>query len=250
MPAFGLPFAKRHQKSTPALLEEIEKIAASRTDFLATNLDADISPAFLRYRYQLARSHGTLTMDRLVASAIASSDPGVRMLACDCLKEAPASDLRAKYADKLFADKSALVRVRAYWRIANSFPEQYRAQIEKALLDPSAAVQDTARGAWRMLLHLKAGDFYRERITEVSRTPKMVAVLRGLRAESTVADESLVRPFLHHASIKIRREALRTLVTWDAPDALTCCWRPLRAKLRRMRRKLPGCSLIGSICFQ
>jgi hypothetical protein len=224
---FRLRSALRNQPK--ALLDEIEKIAASRPDFLSTNFYSDIAPAFLRYRYKLAKSYSAISLDRLVALAIDSPDPSLRMLACDWLNEEAASpDLRAKYSDVLFADKSALVRVRAFWRIANAFPEQYQVQIEHALTDPSAAVQDTARGAWRLLLHRDSLAFYRQRAVIAVRSSEVIAVLRGLRAEGTIVDEALARPFLRHSSVKIRREALRTLVTWNVQDTAAL----LRASLR------------------
>jgi hypothetical protein len=119
----------------------------------------------------------------------------------------------------LLRDKVALVRVRAFWRIANANPEKYVPQIEHALMDPSAAVQDTARGAWRLLLHRDALAFYRDTIAGARMPSAIVAALRGLRAEGKLDDEGLVRRFLKDDSAKVRKETLRTLVAWNAADA-------------------------------
>ena len=214
---FRLRGALRNQPK--ALLDEIERIVASQSDFISTNFFSDIDPAFLRYRYRLAKDYSPVGLEKLITLAVDNADPGLRMLACDWLKGEPLSqELRSKYVDKLFTDKSAFVRVRAFWGIANAYPEQHRQQIERALMDRSAAVQDTARGACRLLLQEDCLAFYRQRVARATRSPDVVACLRGLRAEGSYADEAQVRPFLRHASPKIRCEALRTIVTWNAPD--------------------------------
>ncbi len=86
-------------------------------------------------------------------------------------------------------------------------------------MDPSAAVQDTARGAWRLLLQRDTLAFYREAIVRAKMPAAIVAAIRGLRAEGKLIDEALVREFIGHESAKVRKEALRTLVAWNAADA-------------------------------
>jgi hypothetical protein len=109
--------------------------------------------------------------------------------------------------------------VRAFWRIANADPQKYSPEIEHALMDSSAAVQDTARGAWRLLLQRDVLAFYRAAIAQANVPAAIVAALRGLRAEGKLDDEALVRRFLQHNSAKVRKEVLRTLVAWNAADA-------------------------------
>ncbi len=215
---FRMRNALRHQPL--AIFEEIEKLGGSRNDQILADGYANNSSAFLRYRFKLAKQYGRLPVDQLIGKASTSSNIGVRLLACDWTAEAETPlELRDKYGKVLFGDKVPLVRARAFRRIANADPQTYLPQIEHALMDSSAAVQDTARGAWRLLLQQDALAFYRTTITQVSLPAAIVAALRGLRAEGKLDDESLVRRFLQHNSAKVRREVLRTLVGWNAPDA-------------------------------
>jgi len=215
---FRMRNALRHQPL--AIFEEIERAVASSNDHILADGYANTSPAFLRYRFKLAKQYGRLALDRLIDTASASSNIGVRLLACDWIAE-PATEqkIRDKYGQVFLRDKVPLVRVRAFWRIANADPEKYSLQIEHALMDPSAAVQDTARGAWRLLLHRDALAFYRSAISHADKPAAIVAALRGLRSEGKLDDESSARRFLKHESAKVRKEALRTLVAWNAADA-------------------------------
>lgn len=85
-------------------------------------------------------------------------------------------------------------------------------------MDPSASVQDTVRGAWRMLLQRDALSVYRKHINEARFPSAIVAALRGLRAGGNLQDEPIVRSFLQHNSAKVRKEVLRTLVAWNVSD--------------------------------
>lgn len=215
---FRMRKALRHQPL--AIFEEIEKLVGSRDDQILSDGYANNSPAFLRYRFGLAKQYGRLPLDQLIGKASTSSNIGVRLLACDWVAEAGTpSEIRDKYGKVLLGDKVPLVRVRAFWRIANADPQKYLGEIEQALMDSSAAVQDTARGAWRLLLQRDALAFYREAIAQAHMPAAIVAALRGIRAEGKLDDEALVRPFLQHNSAKVRKEVLRTLVGWHAADA-------------------------------
>ena len=88
------------------------------------------------------------------------------------------------------------MRTRAFWRIANTNPQGFLTQIEAALMDTSASVQDTARGAWKRLLQRDALLFYRKRINEATCPSSIVAALRGLCAESNIQDAVIVRTFV------------------------------------------------------
>jgi HEAT repeat protein len=227
--AFRMRDAQRHQPL--AILEQIEKLVGSRNDRILDGGYANHSPAFLRYRFKLAKQYGQQPLDQLLDFACKAPNVGVRLLACDWIAEAETPpEVRDKYGKVLLADKIPLVRVRAFWRVANANPEKYSQQIERALLDSSAAVQDTARGAWRMLLRKDALAFYRRAIAQVSLPAGIVAAMRGLRAEGKLDDEALVRPFLQHRSAKVKKEALRTLVAWNSPDAPNLLHEDLRSK--------------------
>ncbi|HWB60555.1 MAG TPA: hypothetical protein VG733_13765 [Chthoniobacteraceae bacterium] len=199
------------------LFGEIEWLAASRPgiDHLAQYYGAPFT--FLRYRIELGVKYGGLELERFIEQAATSPVAGLRILACDWCANF-SDETVEKYASRLLADKSSRVRARAFWRIANRAPEKYQAQIERALMDKSAAVQDTARGAWKQLLHREALTFYREQAAKAAFPSQIVAALRGLRAEGGIADDALVRPLLAHPSGRVKAEALRTLASWDAPD--------------------------------
>jgi hypothetical protein len=215
---FRMRNALRHQPL--AIFEEIEKLVGSRNNQILSDGYANNSPAFVRYRFKLAKQYGRLPLDQLIAKASTCSNIGVRLLACDWVAEAETPpEIRDKYGKALLGDKVQLVRVRAFWRIANADPQKYSPEIEHALMDSSAAVQDTARGAWRLLLQRDVLAFYRAAIAQANVPAAIVAALRGLRAEGKLDDEALVRRFLQHNSAKVRKEVLRTLVAWNAADA-------------------------------
>ena len=216
-----LVFRMRNALRHPlAIFEKIENLVGSHNDQILADGYVNISSAFLRYRFNLAKQYGRMSIDQLIGKASECSNIGVRLLACDWTAEAETPpDIRDKYGKVLLSDKVSLVRIRAFWRIANADPQKYLPQIEHALMDSSAAVQDTARGAWRLLLKRDALAFYRTTIAQVNLPTSIVAALRGLRGEGKLDDEAHVRRFLQHDSVKVRREALRTLVGWSAPDA-------------------------------
>jgi hypothetical protein len=227
---FRMRNALRHQPLD--ILTEIETVVGSRNDRILGDSFTNISAAFLRYRFKLAREYGQLPLDELIDQALESSNIGVRLLVCDWLADQATDQVsRDNYGKLLLCDKAPLVRVRAFWRVANAEPEKYSSQIEQALMDPSAAVQDTARGAWRMLLHRDSLTFYREAIARVEKPAAIVPALRGLRAEGKLGDEALVRRFLGHESAKVRKETLRTLVSWNATDAPDLLREGLRSPL-------------------
>ncbi|MGB8352327.1 MAG: hypothetical protein WCD79_00410 [Chthoniobacteraceae bacterium] len=214
---FRMRNALRHQPV--GLFDEVEKLAAAGGNDIFLSAGPYDSGAFLCYLIQLSKRYGNFPLDQLICKASMHSNVGLRLLACDWLAEdAVTQETRDKYDGILLEDKSPLVRVRAFWRIANADPEKYLLQIERALMDTSAAVQDTARGAWRMLLHKDALSFYRKQIAEAKRSSAIIAAIRGLRAESNIQDDILARPFLDHNSARVRAEALRTLAGWDAND--------------------------------
>ena len=214
---FRMRKALRHQPLE--LFEEIEKLAASRQDRILADTYSGSSGAFLRYRFELSKQYSSFPLDRLIDEAASHSEASPRLLACDWIADvATPKEIRDRFGEFLLKDKSPLVRSRAFWRIANADPNKFLPQIENALMDPNASVQDTARGAWKMLLHNDALSFYRKRVTEVTLPSAIVAALRGLRAESNLQDEAIVRSFLQHNSAKVRKEALRTLVTWNVSD--------------------------------
>lgn len=206
-------------RAPSALLDEIERVVASRpgvNHFAAHTAD---TAAFFRYRLELAKKYGSLSADQLIEGVAKHPYPNLRLLACDLCATAEVSPvIREKYSTLFLEDKSPIVRARAYWRIANANPEKYAAQIQRALMDKNAAVQDTARGAWKKLLHGEAHSFYKKQLAAAKLPSAIVAALRGLQAEGELDDESLVRPFLQHDSARVRTEALRTLAGWKAPD--------------------------------
>lgn len=214
---FRMRRSLRHQPLQ--LFEEIEQMGASRHDRVFADHRSHNSSAFLRYRFQLSKQYSGLSLDRLISEAALHADSGPRLLACDWLADtATPQEIRYKYGNILLEDRSPLVRARAFWLIANADPRKFLTQIERALMDPSASVQDTARGAWRMLLQRDALPLYRKYINEARFPSAIVAALRGLRAEGNLQDEAIVRTFLQHNSAKVRKEVLRTLVTWNVSD--------------------------------
>ncbi len=89
-----------------AIFEEIERIVASSTDHILADGYANNSPAFLRYRFKLAKQYGRPSLDRLIESASASSNIGVRLLACDWIAEAAtAQKIRDEYGIVFLRDK-------------------------------------------------------------------------------------------------------------------------------------------------
>jgi hypothetical protein len=202
------------------LLEEIEKRAASYQNRNLADTYSGANGAFLFYRFELGKRYGGAPLARLIHEAVSHSHISPRLLACDWIAdETTPQQIRDRFGESLLQDKSPLVRARAFWRIANIYPKSYEPQIEHALMDPNASVQAAARNAWKTL-HKDALSLYRKRIGEVTLPSATVSALRGLRAESNVEDEAVVRPFLRHNSAKVRREALRTLVTWNVSDTI------------------------------
>jgi HEAT repeat protein len=164
----------------------------------------------------LSRQYSCFSLDRLIGKAAFHSDAAPRLLACDRIADtATPKEIREKYGNVLLTDKSQRVRRKAFWLIANVDPGIFRDLIERALMDPSASVQDAARSAWRLLSEQDLVSLHRKYVNEVRFPSAMVAALRGLRAEGDLHDEDIVRPFLQHNSAKVRKEALRTLVAWN-----------------------------------
>jgi hypothetical protein len=69
---FRMRNALRHQPL--ALFEEIEKTVGSHNDRILTDGYTNISSAFLRYRFKLAKQYGRLPLGQLIAAAIATSN--------------------------------------------------------------------------------------------------------------------------------------------------------------------------------
>ena len=214
---FRMRRSLRHQQLQ--LFEEIEKLGASRQDRSMADHYSGSSSAFLRYRFKLRKQYSGLSLDELIGEAALHSDAVPRLLACDWIADtATPKEIREKYGDVLLTDKSQLVRRKAFWLIANADPRTFLPLIERALMDPSAPVQDAARSAWRMLPERDAVSLYRKYVNEARFPSAIVAALRGLRAEGDLHDEDMVRAFLQHNSAKVRREALRTLVAWNVSN--------------------------------
>ena len=226
---YRLRRAQRHQPLE--LLREMEKMAGAQSDSFLRDVYPDVSPGFRRYRFRLAKEHGIVPIDRLVVAAAAHPDMFLRILACDWLPDPQVSPtVRYRYAAALLADPAPFVRSRAFWRIATPESEKYRTQIERALLDNNECVQRTACGIWKKSLRGDAPAFYRAKVAEACTVADLVAAMRGLCAEGKLSEEGIVRPFLEHASPKVRRQALRTLVSWGAEDAGHLLQEALRGK--------------------
>jgi hypothetical protein len=202
------------------LFEGIEKLGGSRHDGPIADHCSDSSSAFLRYRFELSKLYSGFTLDRLIGEAAFHSDAGPRLLAGDWIADtATPNEIREKYGNVLLTDKSQLVRKKAFWLIANADPRKFLPAIERALMDPSASVQDSARHAWRMMLPERdALSLYRKYLNEARFPSAIVAALRGLRAEGHLPDEDIVGAFLWHNSTRVRKEALRTLVAWNVSN--------------------------------
>jgi hypothetical protein len=251
--AFRMRGMLRHQPKD--LLDEVEMLCAGQPEFLKTNFAADHLSAFLRYRYRLAKVYTPIPLRSLITAALEQSQVGVRLLACDWVMEDAEGANREAFAQALLEDKAPMVRARAFWKIASARPEAYAAQIEEGLMDRSEAVQDLARGVWRLLLHRDALAFYQQRAATAKRSAEIIPVVRGLRAEGTGADEALIRPLLQHPLTKVRREGLKTLVAWNVSDKGALLIEGVQSKLpsyakecSRLLAKNPG--LISSSLIQ
>jgi hypothetical protein len=212
------------------LFHEVEKFAASRDDGSIADHYPDSSSAFLRYRFKLSKQYSGFSLDRLIGEAVLHSNAAPRLLACDWVADAATpKEIREKFGNVLLTDKSQFVRSKAFWLIAHADPSKFLPLIERALMDPNASVQGAARSAWRMLHERETVSLYRRYVDEARFPSAIIAALRGLRAEGDLHDEATVRAFLQHNSAKVRKEALRTLTTWNVTDTSNLLHEGLRS---------------------
>lgn len=145
-------------------------------------------------------------MPPIVAAGVVSRDDLVRRLVAPFVTSPETLEL-------LVRDAVPAVRRAALETLARTSSDRARPHLERALLDGSAAVRETARVRLADA-QLDFAAIYRQALSSPT-SRKIAAALAGLAETGRADDAALAEPFLVHTSAAVRRAAMRCVLSLD-----------------------------------
>lgn len=112
---------------------------------------------------------------------------------------------------RMASDASPIVRRESLLALARAFPDAASELAERAVLDPSASVRETAR----FLLKDSHADFaatYRSALSTAPTPRRLAGILIGLAEVGAASDAERAAPYLSHPSPSVRRAAVQSVM--------------------------------------
>ncbi|HYF77635.1 MAG TPA: hypothetical protein VD973_10915 [Symbiobacteriaceae bacterium] len=144
--------------------------------------------------------------------ALRVGDPVIRLRAAVLAVDRWDQNQLPALLDTLWRDAAAPVRLEALVAWVNRFPEQAGGKLMDALRDPSASVRGQARYYIRQRGGLDIASVYRDALA-AALPEKLVVTLSGIAETGGPADAAHIAPYLTHPSAKVRRTAIRGVMT-------------------------------------
>jgi HEAT repeat protein len=148
---------------------------------------------------------------RVVAAGVHAADPTIRGWVTPLVMRALPSTEALPTLQRLASDSSPVVRRDALDALARGYPDDAQRSLERAVLDVSASVRETARFLLRpRQLDLLA--MYRAAMSESATPRRLASAIAGLAEVGTAADAHNVAPYLSHPNASVRRAAVKAVM--------------------------------------
>jgi hypothetical protein len=139
-------------------------------------------------------------------------DPFIRYKCLRVVREQADLKIAKKYLDGWLHDRYSPLRAQALRLVLEKFPEKSEDVLSQFLFDPHPGISLDARVLLNRISIRDFAGIYREAI---HRDHALPAAIRGLGQTGSQSDIELIKPFLQHAMVRIRREALTALYRVD-----------------------------------
>jgi len=160
-----------------------------------------------RVCYRLAVQGQDDAAARVLAQALADRDPMVRLQAVQAAVNRLAPALVREALPRLARDTYAPVRRLAVVLAVAQFPDIADTLLWDALLDPNAALRETARFHLRQRGPLDAAACYREALPAQTGA-RLLGAIRGLGETGVPADAERLLPYTKQGTVRLREAAL------------------------------------------
>lgn len=148
---------------------------------------------------------------RVVAAGVNAADPTIRGWVTPLVMRALPSTEALPTLQRLASDSSPVVRRDALDALARGYPDDAQRSLERAVLDVSASVRETARFLLRpRQLDLLA--MYRAAMSESATPRRLASAIAGLAEVGSAADAHEVAPYLSHPKASVRRAAVKAVM--------------------------------------
>ncbi|HYI09314.1 MAG TPA: hypothetical protein VEK57_09595 [Thermoanaerobaculia bacterium] len=161
---------------------------------------------------RFAIDHVPDALPEMVRRGVSAPDLVIRKWVTPLVVPALPADAALPVLQRLAADSSSLVRREAFLALQRAFPHDAEPFLRGGLLDASAAVREISRFLLREQ-HLDFSILYQAALRDGSNAHQLATALTGLAETGTASDADHAAPYLFHPSPRVRRAAVKSVMT-------------------------------------